>query len=919
MNTINVIDNKGVLTADLSVSKELWSAILRDGNIATDNALYALFAFYFFPDRDGSCTDAADKYGRNVKFFNNNVWNFGKKAAEKFNIKVIGTDGTESYWIVPMGKGYNGKDGKFHWQLRSELAEAMQDFLLEKAMQQYTANFDSSVPGIDSSDWSREGYKWENLRTFKDNWDVNAMNFAEMLKASLAKTGNLMTSMNNYPKKMLLEISKDDPEFARSIFKVLFDETRELKERITEFCDKAEEWVHIHRGENLTSYQDTNSTSTLLWLRYPEKYYIYKYGELKKIATKLGIANPPKANGTVESMLRGFELFNQFNALVVNNTAICQKLDEIIAGDPDKYYNDSTYHTLTQDFGFWIGRYFKGFMEQSGSGDKDNSDLPEDQIIKVTFSDGYVIFEQNARTTYIETLRRIGLSNLIDIPSHHTHYGLKAVSSTKWPDSVDTGKYKFIDGAYVYVHYKSAWLKENLDTYSKNLNLGLTVELVDKSSWNSDSAVTDEIISSNEQDVCYWWLVASPKYWSFAALGVGETECYTVKNENGNRRRIPANFDAAKEGDIVIGYEANPVKSIVALAVVSRASDGETIEFKKTESLNTPIEWADFKDLPELSEMEFIKNKNGSLFKLTPEEYDAIMELIRAENPLPKVDPVIEPYDKEKFLDEVFMTPEDFDRLSALLRYKKNIILQGAPGVGKTFSAKRLAYAVMGEKDASRVEVVQFHQNYSYEDFIMGYKPDENGFKLKKGLFYEFCYRARNDRSRPYFFIIDEINRGNLSRIFGELLQLIENGYRDKPLRLAYNGEEFSVPANLHIIGMMNTADRSLAMIDYALRRRFSFFTMRPGFNTDGFRKHVSEYADDYFNRVIAEIVDLNNRISNDDSLGEGFCIGHSYFCNNPDVKNVLDFDIKPMIEEYWFDDKNKRETALSRIDDLLK
>lgn len=574
------------------------------------------------------------------------------------------------------------------------------------------------------------------------------------------------------------------------------------------------------------------------------------------------------------------------------------------------------------EFSDYLWGIAKGEIELSDEefAEQEENLIDKDQeIIKVIFPDGTVIFEKDARQSYIETLRKIGLAKLVDYPSHHTHYGKMAVSSTIWPESVDSSKYKFIDGTYVYVHYKSAWLKENIETYSKSLNLGITVEMVNKSSWNNNSVSHDVSESEEDPGKRYWWLVASPKYWSFASLGIGDTECYTVKNENGNRRRIPANFDAAKEGDIVIGYEANPVKSIVALAVVSRASDGETIEFKKTESLNTPIEWTDFKDLPELSEMEFIKNKNGSLFKLTLEEYDAIMELIRVENPLPKEKPAIEPYGKEKFLEEVFMTSEDFDRLRDLLLYKKNIILQGAPGVGKTFSAKRLAYAVMGEKDESRVEVVQFHQNYSYEDFIMGYKPDENGFKLKKGLFYEFCYRARIDRSRPYFFIIDEINRGNLSRIFGELLQMIENGYRDKSLRLAYNGEDFSVPSNLHIIGMMNTADRSLAMIDYALRRRFSFFTMRPGFNTDGFRNHVAGYADEYFNRVIAEITDLNSRIANDDSLGEGFCIGHSYFCNNPDVRNVLRFDIKPMIEEYWFDDKDKRETALSRIDDLLK
>ena len=182
-------------------------------------------------------------------------------------------------------------------------------------------------------------------------------------------------------------------------------------------------------------------------------------------------------------------------------------------------------------------------------------------------------------------------------------------------------------------------------------------------------------------------------------------------------------------------------------------------------------------------------------------------------------------YTKEDFLNDVFMSEEEYERLRSVLVFKKNIILQGAPGVGKTYAAKRLAYSLIGEKNAERVKMVQFHQSYSYEDFIMGFRPSDIGFELRKGTFYNFCKRAELDAVNDYFFIIDEINRGNMSKIFGELLMLIEPDYRDNKIKLAYNGLDFSVPQNLHIIGMMNTADRSLALIDYALRRRFSFST----------------------------------------------------------------------------------------------
>lgn len=209
--------------------------------------------------------------------------------------------------------------------------------------------------------------------------------------------------------------------------------------------------------------------------------------------------------------------------------------------------------------------------------------------------------------------------------------------------------------------------------------------------------------------------------------------------------------------------------------------------------------------------MEFIQNKNGSLFKVAPDEYEYLIDLIRESNPKEE-NKQLKPYTQENFLNEVYMSEEDYTKLRLLLQNKKNIILQGAPGVGKTFSAKRLAYSMMGDIDESRIEFIQFHQNYSYEDFMMGYRPNEDGgFELKKGVFYNFCKRAQSNPDKDYYFIIDEINRGNLSKIFGELLMLIEKDYRDTEIKLAYNGEMFCVPSNLYIIGMMNTADRSLA------------------------------------------------------------------------------------------------------------
>ena len=272
-------------------------------------------------------------------------------------------------------------------------------------------------------------------------------------------------------------------------------------------------------------------------------------------------------------------------------------------------------------------------------------------------------------------------------------------------------------------------------------------------------------------------------------------------------------------------------------------------------------------------------------------------------------------YTSEDFLSEVYMDGEHYRTLVNVLRAKKNIILQGAPGVGKTFAAKRLAYSMMGVKDAERVMMVQFHQSYSYEDFVEGFRPNAQGFDLEKGAFYNFCKNAKDDSDNDYFFIIDEINRGNLSKIFGELFMLIENDKRGprNTLQLLYSHELFYVPSNVYIIGMMNTADRSLAMLDYALRRRFAFFDLRPAFDTESFIAYQEGLASEKFDRLISCVVKLNEAIASDESLGDGFCIGHSYFCRmSPDdvtddkLSTIVNYELVPMLREYWFDEPTK-------------
>lgn len=646
---------------------------------------------------------------------------------------------------------------------------------LHEALEQYKQDFVSGR-------WDKEKYKWEAVKCFQNHWDIDAKNFNSMLHDSLDKTDNLLTSANHFPRKMIESLAKIAPYEVRSMFIALFDERKDLNARINAFKVKSTELFEKYRHGNGQHYQDENAICTYLWLRFPDKYYIYKFSEAETVAEKLESDYEFKKGSYADNIRNFMRLYDEIAEELKTDDDLVNIFQSCLT---DNCYSDSELRTLTVDFAFYVSRNY----------------------------------------------------------------------------------------------------------------------------------------SSEDDSPWYWWLNANPKQWSLPDLSVGKERYYSLYNDNDNPRRVFQNFIDARIGDPVIGYQSTPVKKVLSILRVSREQDGENIYFEKVKDLKHPIDLETLRSCPELENMEVFKNPQGSLFKLTDEEYKCIINLINGEYEERKNDFVDDnSYTKQDFLKEVYMTESKYNSLVGVLKNKKNIILQGAPGVGKTFCARRLAWSMMGKRDDERIEFIQFHQNYSYEDFIMGYKPVEDGFELKKGIFYRFCKKAAEQPDKDFFFIIDEINRGNMSKIFGELLMSIEKDYRGATVTLAYNGEPFSVPENLYIIGMMNTADRSLAMIDYALRRRFSFVSMEPGFDSEGFTRYQKKLKNKTLDRLIDCVKELNHEIAQDKSLGKGFCIGHSYFCGKHActdewLHSIVDYDIIPMLSEYWFDDPNK----LQRWESILQ
>ena len=541
-----------------------------------------------------------------------------------------------------------------------------------------------------------------------------------------------------------------------------------------------------------------------LCLKYPQKYDIFKYTVCKATGIYLENNFTPTKGHTEQNIKGNSKLISEMQSVVSQDSELIELFESNLDSD---CYADESHRMLTFDLSFYIANYLADETKKAKEdwiGADIDFGIPADDWREL-FDDESIFNTQSWEVLY----RFLDYGGMATCKQLSVKYG-------ETPNFYNTGVTtlaKRMTGCDISVKEKNGnkrywtilFVGRNVTSDEDGVFVWKLRDELKEALEDVDFSDTELYADQSENSVNYWWLNANPKIWSFSDIEVGEEQNYTMYNDNGNKRRIFQNFLDAREGDLIIGYESNPVKQVVAICRVTKQNDGENLYFEKIEGLTSPIDYTLLKDAPELEKMEYFMNPQGSLFKLTKGEYDFIMDMVREEN---QENPIgseqAESYSKEDFLSEVYMTSEKYDSLKGLLLNKKNIILQGAPGVGKTFAAKRLAYSIMGVKDESRVEFIQFHQNYSYEDFIMGYKPSGEGFRL-----------------------------------------------------------------------------------------------------------YLDRFNDDTFYALIEKIKDLNFEIAKDPSLGSGFCIGHSYFCGQDEctdewMQSVVEYDILPMLEEYWFDEPAK-------------